>query len=1040
MLHAVTFNYITNISEQVFKQQITLSDFVKCLNSNCSHIESLKFTTSRVNKLRYYKLNDNKEEADKIKRLLPSIIFGADNNTKERKAAKWNEQFIIIDIDHISFDRNILNETRDKILNKFSETVLIFNSPSGDGLKVLLYVNVDDITFENVDIFNYYKREFENLGLEIDKGCKDLGTRLCFFSIDNDCYVNYDAKAKKFTNDDIIKVITETKKERNIKEKTALDIVFTEMNVNTNLNEYLTEQLTNNKQRHTTLFNFVTRCNHKGISIDEVIACLVNVLPKFKKIDDGNDWISQKILMASDVYNRYKEQFNQFNETNNAIFDIDKHKINVNQYITLDNIKSIMSTNSKYCALKANTGMGKSTVLHEYIINDFIQTENKCAITVIPYRNILDENLNLASENVVICKEGFRNSDIIDSIISKMKAGKSYYFITTIDQLDSIAHILMHARRECDLMIIDEAHTLSESTNYKVDIIERIDLIRAHKTIYTTATFTQSFLQFIDNYRIEMFEFVTDNVDKYDIKYVSFKNDYDLNNKLVKQIETSLSNNRKIMLDFNDKNEQKIISDILIKRNICTEIDILNINKDNLINEYLENGILINEKKVIMSTTSGRVGYSILNNEQFDILLVDLNNNKLKDSDIIQFTNRTRNARNRNVYLFNNNMKNKRGKSTNLAYYLDKKKESKREKNSSLAKKTVDITNCWVAINLADQDYYKKLSVFELIDLVCKNDTRFNYRGEHIIESTNEELAEVKLIRDNYFKNQEKTENITKQVNKIEVLSDSLIYILKEKYNARFNEVDYKALKESLINQNVTRAKAIKLLNDYIKILKDSIIDEHLLKLIENNGGIKNLLHYAKYPQLVKALNLLKSVGYTHEQAYEKINRFGKNNKTVDIFEDYYINKEQSDYYNCINEVITYFKNNYNNKVNMIQSCDIFNILAEIVKKHEYNITVNKKTVKYIMQMIYKNVKIKRKTNTIVYITSDFINNFSDLASIFNVNKDNESNNNTQAITESMSNIIDTKYNQINEDIDRMIDEFNNTDCINDDTLVYLMC
>lgn len=92
---------------------------------------------------------------------------------------------LILDIDKLTQEQ--LKQTSFKA-NQCEYTFASFISPSGNGLKILVKVNTDKALHK--EAFLKVQAYYETLlNLQIDKSGKDV-TRLCFFSYDNELYLN----------------------------------------------------------------------------------------------------------------------------------------------------------------------------------------------------------------------------------------------------------------------------------------------------------------------------------------------------------------------------------------------------------------------------------------------------------------------------------------------------------------------------------------------------------------------------------------------------------------------------------------------------------------------------------------------------------------------------------------------------------------------------------------------------------------------------------------------------------------------------------
>jgi hypothetical protein len=128
----------------------------------------------------------NKEEADKLKKMLPAFTpSGTFKGGRKLEYLDQYSQFIILDLDKLSHDD--LQAAFQKAA-AIPFTFCCFRSPSGNGFKIL--VEVTSTQEHHLQAYNqvadYYEQQ---LGLPIDRSGKDI-TRLCFVSYDPDTYRN----------------------------------------------------------------------------------------------------------------------------------------------------------------------------------------------------------------------------------------------------------------------------------------------------------------------------------------------------------------------------------------------------------------------------------------------------------------------------------------------------------------------------------------------------------------------------------------------------------------------------------------------------------------------------------------------------------------------------------------------------------------------------------------------------------------------------------------------------------------------------------
>jgi len=136
-------------------------------------------------------LAEKKEEAyNKAKKSLPAFTpSGKFVGGRKLEFLTEYSKFIILDIDKLS----TTDLQKSKSIAAQSEfTYACFISPSGNGLKIL--VKIDTPKTEHKETFLKVQAHYENiLKLEIDKSGKDL-TRLCFYSWDENLYLNENSK------------------------------------------------------------------------------------------------------------------------------------------------------------------------------------------------------------------------------------------------------------------------------------------------------------------------------------------------------------------------------------------------------------------------------------------------------------------------------------------------------------------------------------------------------------------------------------------------------------------------------------------------------------------------------------------------------------------------------------------------------------------------------------------------------------------------------------------------------------------------------
>ena len=188
-------------------------------------------------------------------------------------------QIVGLDYDNVK-DTIALKES----LSSIDTSHVVFISPGGEGLKVLVKVNSDATCHENAFeiVNNYYK---EITGMESDNSVKDI-SRLCYVSWDPDLYLEEDSKV--FDIHAALKL--ESVKEVNI------DYLF---------NKSMLGFFEGN--RHNVITKCAGKANTFGINKDEVIKY-------FKNLSNTSLTLEEIETTVNDIYSRYSHQFNSISQ------------------------------------------------------------------------------------------------------------------------------------------------------------------------------------------------------------------------------------------------------------------------------------------------------------------------------------------------------------------------------------------------------------------------------------------------------------------------------------------------------------------------------------------------------------------------------------------------------------------------------------------------------------------------------------------------------------------------------------------------------
>lgn len=140
----------------------------------------------RTHKLRA--IEDEKKRKAYKAQAFDFVLFSGTFRQRKAEALIEHSELICLDFDHVGNDRQRWALREQLLKDPYFETQLLFTSPSGDGLKWVIAIDMEKhdhlswfIALQNYIRFTYQK--------EIDKACKDV-CRSCFLPHDASCYVN----------------------------------------------------------------------------------------------------------------------------------------------------------------------------------------------------------------------------------------------------------------------------------------------------------------------------------------------------------------------------------------------------------------------------------------------------------------------------------------------------------------------------------------------------------------------------------------------------------------------------------------------------------------------------------------------------------------------------------------------------------------------------------------------------------------------------------------------------------------------------------
>jgi len=128
-----------------------------------------------------------KQEADRFKTTLPCIIFSGLFSQRNSNSCVKHSGLMVLDFDKYENDEVMLQQR--SLLELNPHVILLFTSPSGNGLKVV--VRIPEATKETHP--KYYKKFYDDFKFDnFDEGCSNID-RVCYESYDPQPYLNLEA-------------------------------------------------------------------------------------------------------------------------------------------------------------------------------------------------------------------------------------------------------------------------------------------------------------------------------------------------------------------------------------------------------------------------------------------------------------------------------------------------------------------------------------------------------------------------------------------------------------------------------------------------------------------------------------------------------------------------------------------------------------------------------------------------------------------------------------------------------------------------------
>lgn len=313
-----------------------------------TRIKSGKIAT-KINALRA--CTDEKQRKE-LKKDLPSICFSGKFSKREDKALIEHSGLIAIDFDHLN---ERLRELKER-LKKDPFTFMLFTSPSGDGLKLVVKIpaKVETHAFSAAALTDYYKEE------KLDE-FKDV-SRVCFESYDPDIYFN--------PNSELFKTL---KEEQTIKRSiNTTEIIYDYDVIISNIETWLSSkgEYYQDGNKHKFLVKIFAACNRFGVPLS-----IAKQLISFKYVSAAGKVDPKDIhLIADKIYKNFSNNAcsAHFSREGKPIETITKKELTyeaidvtlpLSDVIYLDNVRESM-------LLSFKTGQARGETTHFDLIDE----------------------------------------------------------------------------------------------------------------------------------------------------------------------------------------------------------------------------------------------------------------------------------------------------------------------------------------------------------------------------------------------------------------------------------------------------------------------------------------------------------------------------------------------------------------------------------------------------------------------------------------------------------------------------------------------
>lgn len=178
------------MKRDIFDREISVYNGVKDIYGTSCKLATFLFDRKHIEEIARLRSLPTKEERNEVKRRLPqACISGIFRPTRRAENLVRHSGLICVDIDkqdngHIENWSELKNE-----LSKLKEIAFVSQSVSGSGYFLIIPLKYPQ---HHKQQFEQLKRDFERLGVKIDRACGDVSRMRCL-SYDESPYINADA-------------------------------------------------------------------------------------------------------------------------------------------------------------------------------------------------------------------------------------------------------------------------------------------------------------------------------------------------------------------------------------------------------------------------------------------------------------------------------------------------------------------------------------------------------------------------------------------------------------------------------------------------------------------------------------------------------------------------------------------------------------------------------------------------------------------------------------------------------------------------------